>query len=89
MKQRCEETTIGDIENCKALIADLEALAVKAEQIALASGDEMNGTADYIQGRAEQSLEMARWTLRLLERDSRSDDIRDAIERRTAEQKVA
>jgi len=82
MRQRCEETQIGDIDNCKALIAALEDLAVKAEQIAQASGEEMNGTADYIQGRAEQSLEMARYTLRLLERDTAADDKRAAIEAR-------
>jgi len=82
MLQRCEETTVGDIDNCKALISDLENLAAKAERIALQSGDEMNGTADYIQGRAEQSLEMARYTLRLLERDTAQDDRRAAIEAR-------
>jgi hypothetical protein len=82
MLQPCEETTIGDIENCKALIADLETLSVKAEQIALRSGDEMNSTADFVIGKLEQALVDARATLNFLEADHTEDDRRAAAELR-------
>jgi hypothetical protein len=90
MLQPCEETTLADIQNCKALIADLEAFSIKAEQIALRCGARLNGDADLADCKAREILNDLRDTLNELEReDTPSEDRRAAVELRHIEARVA
>jgi hypothetical protein len=89
MLQPCEETTVGDIESCKALIADLRALFTKAELVAHRAGAELNDAADYIGGKVELALTMATMTLRTLEADGEADARASVVELRREELRVA
>jgi hypothetical protein len=89
MLQPCEETTVSDIESCKALIADLHALHAKAEAIAYRCGEELNSAADFAATSTEPALEHLRNTLRTLEGDDAADQRRAVVELRHDEARVA